>query len=325
VLTIFTSAKAFRDQAEVHQNNAIQSWLHLFPDVEILIFGNEYGVDEITRRYGLRNIPQVERTELGTPILSGMFSEAQRLARHELVAYVNADIILMEDFERAVRRVSRWRSQFVMVSHRWDIDLDEPLGFSADWRSQLRRRVARTAKLSDSSALDCFVFRRGVIRDMPPFAIGRPAWDNWLIKHLLASNIPIVDATGDYIAVHPNHGYGHVPKASGQVWEGPEADRNRALARATDRNFRPDLYTVKSATHILRRGLVLPAWTPRHLSWRLHTVAQLGDSGFWRITRLARRLLSPLVLLRQAREHAGAWTRGLRKILKTAGHVDRRN
>jgi hypothetical protein len=322
VLTIFTSAKAFRDRAEVHQNNAIQSWLRLFPDVEILIFGNETGVDEVSSRYGLRNIPQVERTELGTPILSCMFYEAQRLARHDLVAYVNADIILMEDFERAVRRVSRWRSRFVMVSHRWDIDLDEPLEFSAGWQSRLRRRLTQTARLSDSSALDCFVFRRGVISAMPPFAIGRPAWDNWLIKHLLASNIPVVDGTADYVAVHPNHGYGHVPKASGQVWEGPEADRNRALARATDPNFRPDLYTVKSATHILRRGSILPAWTAHHLGWRLHVYAQLNASGLRRIWRLVRGWRG---LPGQARHYAAAWARSLRKIVKTLGHVDRRN
>ena len=325
MLTIFTSAKAFRNQAELHQSNAIHSWLRLFPDVEILIFGTEYGVGDVYKPDGLRNIPQVERTELGTPILSHMFSEAQRLARHELVAYANADIILMDDFAQAIRRVSRWRRHFVMVSHRWDIDLDQPLGFCADWQRQLRQRVMQEAKLSDSSALDCFVFRRGTIRDMPAFAIGRPAWDNWLVKHLLDSRIPIVDATADYVAVHPNHGYGHVPKASGQVWEGPEADRNRALARATDRNFRADLYTVTSATHILRRGFILPAWTGRNLSWRFYTYAQLNCSGSSRGGRIVRRLSRFLARPGQAQGAGKAPAESMRKIVKALGHVDRRN
>jgi hypothetical protein len=39
-----------------------------------------------------------------------------------------------------------------------------------------------------------------------------------------------IDATEKLIAVHQNHGYGHVRQARGNMWEGPEGDCNLELA-----------------------------------------------------------------------------------------------
>ena len=80
------------------------------------------------------------------------------------------------------------------------------------------------------SALDYFVFTKGLWPDMPELALGRTAWDNWLAARPLADGVPVVDATPAVMAVHQNHNYQHVAGGHDAVWRGAEARRNQELA-----------------------------------------------------------------------------------------------
>jgi hypothetical protein len=168
-----------------------------------------------------------------------------------------------------VHQVRAWSPSFVVVGQRTDLDLNVPLDFGAGWQAALRDTCVQHASLSHHSALDLFLFPRGIYTDLPNFAIGRPAWDNWLVMHTLRRRIPLVDISNAVLLVHQNHGYGHLKVSTGQVWEGPEADSNRAAAREDAADFRPHQYTVLSATHVLRNGRVRYALRSRHLRWRL--------------------------------------------------------
>jgi hypothetical protein len=271
MITFFTSAKPFRGVTAIQQRNALQSWRRLAPDVEVFLFGRDDGTDEVAAELGLRHIPDVDTTEFGTPRLDAMYRQVQAEAGNPIVCYINADIILLPDFVRAVTAVSAWRRPFVLVGHRWDLDFEEPIAFddSAGWAERIASGARARGHRSHSCALDFFVFPRGAVPRMPGFAIGRPAWDNWLIMDFERRGIPIVDATADMLAIHQNHGYGHVPKARGSVWEGPEADANRRLAFADTPDFQPHLHTIHNAGWLLRGGRVRPAITVEHLSWRL--------------------------------------------------------
>ncbi len=51
LLTIFTAPKPFSDpHINVIQRNAIQSWLHLGNEVEVLLIGNEAGMHELAEK-----------------------------------------------------------------------------------------------------------------------------------------------------------------------------------------------------------------------------------------------------------------------------------
>jgi hypothetical protein len=51
LLTIFTAPKPFVDShIAVIQRNAIQSWLHLGAEVEVLLVGDELGMAQVARR-----------------------------------------------------------------------------------------------------------------------------------------------------------------------------------------------------------------------------------------------------------------------------------
>lgn len=257
-VTIFTTPKPFHGNIGIIQRNAIQSWLMMYPECEIILFGNEEGTAEVASKFGIRHIPEVGCNEYGTPLISSMFEIAQDVASHQLMCYVNADIILMRDFMAAVRRMPK--HSFLMVGHRWDLDIHDALDFNrADWEMQLRARVADAGKLHGDSGIDYFVFRRGFWHDIPPFAIGRPAWDNWFIYRARTLDAPVIDATETVTAIHQNHDYAHHPQGTNGVWKGPEAQKNWELAGGPSH-----LFSLPDANWILTpQGLKNPRMSQR--------------------------------------------------------------
>src|SRR6185437_15708730 len=128
------------------------------------------------------HVPVVARNEFGTPLLDDVFGKARQLASSNLLCYVNADIILLNDFMESVDRVSRWRPKFMMVGRRWDVDIREPWNFSRlDSAQQLRDKALHFGKQRPAKAIDYFAFTKELAVDMLPLAFGRFGWDNWLI------------------------------------------------------------------------------------------------------------------------------------------------
>jgi hypothetical protein len=232
MLTIFTTAKPFKGHNATIQRNALQSWKLLDTDVEIVVFGDDEGSAEVCAELGLRHEPQIECNEFGTILVNAMFTRAQAIARHDVLCYVNCDIILMSDFRRAVELLRAAHRQFLMIGRRWDLDITEPLDFSSEhWEERIRERALLANRQRDALWIDYFVFCRGLYgADTPPLAIGRTIWDNWLVGRACASAHPVVDASRQVVAVHQNHDYAHHPLGKQGVWGGEEAKRNAELA-----------------------------------------------------------------------------------------------
>ena len=53
MITIFTIPKPFKGHINTIQRNAIQSWMQLKPECEIILFGDDYGVSDIAKEFGL--------------------------------------------------------------------------------------------------------------------------------------------------------------------------------------------------------------------------------------------------------------------------------
>lgn len=208
MLTLFSIPKPFSGHIETIQRNAIQSWLKLVPRPEILLFGNDFGVAEAAKEFGVRHVSDIETNEFGTPLISDAFAKAQRESGGNILAYINADIMLLNDFIPAVN-VARTRyngAHFLMVGRRHDLDVLQAVDFYADnWEILLRTQLLERGKLHRFSGIDYFVFPRGLDHGMPPFAVGRPRWDNWFIYRMRSMRIEVIDATQAVTAVHQNH------------------------------------------------------------------------------------------------------------------------
>ena len=280
LLTLFTVPKGFAGDTGVIQRNAIESWTRLGPEVEVILCGDDEGTAQAALDLGVRHVPEIRRNEHGTPLLDSAFEAARTASRSPLLAYVNADIILFDDFLDAAKRLP---STHLMIGSRWNVDLHERLDFGQGWQQSLRAKVAAEGSRAEPLWLDYFVFSRtSPLVDLPPFAVGRPRWDNWMIFRARSLGIRVTDATEHVHAVHQNHDYGHVPESTGELWYGPEADANHALAGKTP------MLSALHATHVMTSRGPRPALAPRYLRARWRT-RELVDG---RLERLARQAAS---------------------------------
>lgn len=275
MLTLFSIAKPFRGHLAVIQRNAIKSWTLLRPTCEVILCGDDPGVAEAARDARVRHLPAIARNEYGTPLVSDVFAQVERTARHEILCYINADIIVMSDLLAAVARIRRpW---FLMLGQRWDLDLTTPLDFAdPSWEVNLRSEVHSRGVLHPYVGVDYYVFPKGLWGALPPFAVGRPAYDNWLIWRARSSGVPVIDATRVVLSVHQNHdrtysSLGQKSPDGGDDYQlGLEARRNLELAGG-----RRHRYTLRNANWILTRRWLLPAFTPWRLWGRLKSRVKL--------------------------------------------------
>lgn len=210
-LTIFTAPKPFTNpRINIIQRNAIRSWTRL-EDVEVILIGDEPGISEAAKEFGVKNVPVVERDEKGIPIVRSVMEIGHAYSDSSLLCYANADMILMSDMLAAAHRVSAQIKDFLLVGQRWNLDLTEPLDFSGDWEARLRENVARRGIFCTPWGIDYFVFPRHLYTDVSNFTIGRPAWDNWMVYHARTTFGIAIDTTLDVLAVHQNHDYSHLP------------------------------------------------------------------------------------------------------------------
>jgi hypothetical protein len=229
MLTIFSTCKPFHGHFAIIQRNAITSWTLLRPRPEIILFGDEEGVAEICAELGLRHVPEIARNEFGTPLLNDLFEKAQQLATHDLLCYVNADIILMSDFAAAVERIRRWQGKFLMIGGCLEADIRHPLDFGRqDWEDHVRA-IAQNSGRSKPGP-DYFVFPKGLYLGIPPFAIGRFSWEGWLTWKAASIGATIIDATPGVCAVHQIHDYSHTGRGDEWIWQGEETKRNMELS-----------------------------------------------------------------------------------------------
>ncbi len=260
MLTIFTIPKPFKEHIGVIQRNAISSWTQL-PGCEIIIFGDDDGVAETASEFGVRHVAEVLKNEYGTPLLDFVFEKAQKIASNNIFCYVNADVILMSDILFAIKQIQF--KKYLMVGQRWDVDIDKLWEFERDdWEERLRDFIEKYGQLHPPAGSDYFIFPKGVLGQFPPFAVGRPCWDNWLIYKARFQRVALIDASPTIVAVHQNHDYSHIQGVKEFAIDSPEAILNRELLGGYDYCF--DLF---DATHLLTPSKLTRALDLWHV-WR---------------------------------------------------------
>ena len=254
MLTIFSIPKPFIGAMGVMQRNAIKSWTMLQPDCEVILMGDDEGTDKAASDLGVRHIPDLNRNEYGTPLLDHAFQMADTEGKFPLNCWVNADIILMDDILEAVKRIQERTDWFLMTAQRTDLDLTEPLDFTQGWKDRLLKEVSQNGKLHHFTGIDFWVYPKKFLENMPPFAIGRVAYESWCLYTARRRNAELIDATKVVVSVHQNHDYSHHPQGALGVGRGIEAARNRAMVGG-----KPYFFIIKDRTHVLtQKGLKQP-------------------------------------------------------------------
>lgn len=245
MISIFSIPKPFRGDDGIRQQNALESWVRLRPECEIILLGDEAGIEQASRKYGTKWIGEIHRNNFGTPLLNDAFKKASLAANNNILCYVNADIILFDDLFNAVKNIPFDR--FLGSSHRFNVDmLDSDELHKIKNYTNLKEYVRNEVTPDDYFSMDIFMFHKKTDFGMPAFTVGRPGWDQWLIFRARELRIPVVDFTQVVTVVHQMHGYKHVPYSRGHQWRGPEGDENFRLIGDHRKQF-----NLKYATHDL--------------------------------------------------------------------------
>jgi len=203
MITLFTTAKPFRGRTAAVQRNALRSWQMLHGDVQIILFGDAEGTQEVAWELGLRYEEHPMPTAGGSVPLDYMFAKAQHAARYTALCYVACDTVLLPDFCEAFNRVEALYPEFVMVGRsqyvrRCDLQLfDDPA-----WQDCLTERIQRETKLQFGGRIAYLAFSRGLyLNDVPAFPASAPLALNWLVRKAIAEGVAVVDASEMVLAL----------------------------------------------------------------------------------------------------------------------------
>ena len=230
LITIFTAPKPFREaHIDLIQRNAIRTWTALGKDVEIALIGGEEGIDKVASDLGVRHLPAVKTNSEGTPLISSIFELGRSVNESPLLAYVNADVLLLQDFLENARIIQKLAERFLAVGQRWDLDVRESIGGSSGWEEILLADVRSNGRLHPPMGSDYFIFPRACFQHVPDFAVGRAGWDNWMIYEGRREGWKVIDATGSITVIHQDHDYSHLPGGKPH-YRLPESGENVRLA-----------------------------------------------------------------------------------------------
>ncbi len=250
-ITIFTAPKPFTNpHISLIQRNAIQSWLHLGDDVNVVMIGDEPGMIEFAADVGVLHLSQVARNPLGTPLVSSIFAMARQISTSPLLAYVNADILLTSQFISIASQVYCQLKEFLIVGQRYDLNMQESLDLSPGWELHLQADLQTRGRMHPPAGSDYFIFPRSCFTDLPNFAIGRAGWDNWMIYHARRQHLPVVDASSAITIIHQDHDYSHLPNGQPH-YRLPESTENLRLAGG-----RRTVFTLVDADRCIQDGQI---------------------------------------------------------------------
>lgn len=254
--TCFLVPKPFVGHAGLIQENSLRCLAAL--RIPTLVMGDEPGAAQAAAAYGARHLPEILCNENGTPRVDAAFDLARRSAETSHLCYLNADILLPRAFSGRVNGVLNEAPRALLTGRRWNLDVGELLAFDEAGWTALEDRCRREARCPGPAAMDYFIFPRDAFLTMPPFAIGRPGWDNWMVYQAKQEGRPVVDLSPMVAVVHQNHDFNHLSGGEAAYRNGAESLANRHMAGGYFH-----LLNLEDATHIAMEGRVKRRW------WRL--------------------------------------------------------
>ena len=251
LITLFSAPKPFiNPHITIIQMNAIRSWMTLGNEVEVVLIGDEEGIEAAANQTGANYQGLVKRNEIGTPLISSIFSIGRQLNSSPLLAYINADILLFPNFVEVARKILDIQSKFLIVGQRWDMDIQEPLDFSEGWQQKLAERCDSVGRLHTRGGSDYFIYPRECFTTLPDFTVGRAGWDNWMFYQARRNKWLTIDATPSIKIIHQDHDYSHLPGGQSH-YKLPETGENIRLAGGPR-----TIFTLMDANYEFKNGML---------------------------------------------------------------------
>jgi len=230
---IFSIPKPSNSSINPIQGRAISSWGKLSND--IILVGS--AGNNLSKEFDTKHVGVLGRNEFGSPLVNSVFSSVLNWSTSKFFMYTNCDMVYNGKIKSIISSVADVFSNFMIVGRRTDVPgvvPDDVVGYAK-----------KNGKLHIWSGIDYFIFNREIVSklEIPPFAVGRIGWDNWMIGRAKQLKIPVIDATSRILAIHQDHDYFHILGGKIETREGPEAKENLRLAAGVP------LLTIKDADY----------------------------------------------------------------------------
>ncbi len=239
MLSIFTTPKDFSGEFNIIQKNALNSWRALSDEIEIILIGESLGISEVAESILGLHIKDVEKSSHGTPTISGLFQTAQKIAKNNILCYVNADIILPESVINVIHALQHVKGKFMAVGYRWNLDVKDSIPITdKTLQSKFWSEAKKNAQKHPCTGIDYFIFNKGTFQNLPSLAIGRFGWDNWLLWKARRMRIPLIDVSDEIFAIHQNHSYTFNQfKGKSDILSGREGKKNQQITKGNTLNL----------------------------------------------------------------------------------------
>ena len=271
MITICTTYKPFLGNDDIRQRNSLLSWFALAPNVEVMVFGSPAAPSDIAARFDAKHFPDHDWNGTGMPRIDKMFEFVQARARHDLISYINGDIVLGSDYLQALQSIPS--KSFLMVGERWETKhLEQIPNATISCIVNYRKVVQASPGFSAGpGAMDYFGFRRGSIGQIAPLVPGAVLWDNFMVSYFKRCGFPVVDASHDVLAIHQTHAYKETTAQVRVLEDGPAARHNRVMLNNINPFYIQTPCTARDATLFLRGGHLIPFWCiPTAIIHRCH-------------------------------------------------------
>ncbi|MCD4752311.1 MAG: hypothetical protein K8R40_04505 [Anaerolineaceae bacterium] len=259
-VTIFTSPKPFTKNPHINiiQRNAIESWTHLGDDVDVVLIGDEEGMEEIAEKLHIKHLKNVRCNERGTPMIPSLFDIAREATDSPIMAFANADVIITRDMIDSAISVNEQEEDYLLVGQRYDIGITKPITFDEDWQENILVLNQVIGHLHGTAGSDYFIFPRHCFVDVPGLVIGRAGWDNWMIYEARRRGWKAIDCTKSITILHQNHDYSHLPGGQ-RHYRLPESNENVKAAGGF-----LTIFTLTDADYRLEDGKI----AKREYAWK---------------------------------------------------------
>eukprot|EP00581_Thalassiosira_minuscula_P012924 CAMPEP_0183719762 /NCGR_PEP_ID=MMETSP0737-20130205/12573_1 /TAXON_ID=385413 /ORGANISM="Thalassiosira miniscula, Strain CCMP1093" /LENGTH=319 /DNA_ID=CAMNT_0025949507 /DNA_START=149 /DNA_END=1105 /DNA_ORIENTATION=- len=173
------------------------------------------------------SFPSVQNNSFGMPVLGSMYlTMMERCPNATSYTYINGDIIARQrDFLDTIESVLKLGREFLIVGIRTNV----PWSLNAPFDATLlhdngNNNFNFTTHLTNGQpfnpmAEDYFIVSKNAIdwANIPPFVIGRAAYDNWIVEHTnLQPHVDVVDATNTLPVIHIDDEKGDFSWGDGQ-------------------------------------------------------------------------------------------------------------
>jgi len=228
----FTIPKPFKDpKISLAQKNAILSWLELTTAENIILFGNDEGVNEFANKYNFIHYPNIKTNKNNIPYLNDAFEKVQKYFDADIYTYINADIILFKKYNDILQNIFNKFSSFLSIGCRHNTSIDFEIDFNKEnWDAEFISYAKTHGQITNTTWTDYFTFTKNFWDTIPDFIAGRPIFDIWFLTNALINFKNVIDVTDVNFAIHQNHSYNHVKYNKNEVWFGKDSYFNHLNA-----------------------------------------------------------------------------------------------